>query len=266
MRRVRSLTLGAIVVAVIAGGIALSAALGYWVTEGTRVPITYVEGEFAGSYNPADIRGSYTLADVEASFGIPVDVLARAFGVSELENPGEFRAADLEEMYGEQADGGEIGTDALRLFVSLYSGLPYVAEESTRFPATALVELDAKLATADLEALEARLVPDDTLVIAVEPELAMLAGEDEVEPAPEADATDTEEHDADEAVIRGKTTFGDLLGWGLTKEQIEEVLGMSMGARLKPVRDFAFEEGLDYGTVRTALQALLEPNGEPVSE
>jgi hypothetical protein len=109
-------------------------------------------------------------------------------------------------------------------------------------------------------------VPDEALVIAVEPELAMLAGEAEEETEPEADAAVTEEHDADEAVIRGKTTFGDLLGWGLSKDQIEEVLGMPMGARLKAVRDFAFEEGLEFGTVRTALQALLEPDGEPVSE
>lgn len=262
MLKVRSLTLGGIVVALIAGGIALSSALGYWITESARVPIAYTEGEFAGAYNPADIRGSYSLADIEASFGIPVDVLARAFGVDGIEDPGAFRASNLEEMYGEQADGGEIGTDALRLFVSLFAGLPYAPEDSTRFPASALVELDAKLATADLQALAARVVAEDALAVAVDPEVAMLSGEETDENAPEL----AEDHESEEAAIRGKTTFGELLGWGLSREQIEAVLGMEMGPRLMAVRDFAFENGLDYGSVRTELQLLLEADEATVSE
>lgn len=263
MVRLRSVTLGAVVLLVLAGGIGLSMGLGYWVTESSRVPLSFAEGEFAGAYNPADIRGSYSLSDVEAAFGVPVDVLSRAFGVADLNEPGEFRAGSMEEMYGEQADGGEIGTDSLRLFVSLYTGLPYVAEESTRLPATALAELDAKLATADLEALASIIVPHQSIVIAVAPDVAALSGEEAEDDTAVEGATD---HDDSEAVIRGKTTFGELLGWGLSREEIEAILGMPMGARLKTVRDFSFEEGLDYGSVRTELQALLEQGDAAVAE
>jgi len=48
------------VVFVLFGGILLSIALGEWTTKTTKEPLKFTEGEFAGEYNPADIRGSYT--------------------------------------------------------------------------------------------------------------------------------------------------------------------------------------------------------------
>lgn len=262
MLKVRSFALGGLVFAILFGGIGLSTVLGYWITESARVPTRFSTGEFDGSYNPADIRGSYRLADIEEAFGIPLDVLARAFGVSELENPGEFAASNLESMYGEQADGGEIGTDSLRLFVSLYVGLPYSPQETTRLPSAALIELDAKLATADLAALSERVISEEQLLIAAPAEVAMLSEAEIEEVAPQL----AEERDGEAAVIRGNTNFGQLLDWGLTREQIEEVLGVQMGARLVVVRDFAFDNGLEYGSIRESLQLLLEGGTEPVAE
>jgi hypothetical protein len=43
---------------------------------------------------------------------------------------GEYKAKDLEELYGEQQTG-EIGTDSVKLFTALYLGMPYVSEDST---------------------------------------------------------------------------------------------------------------------------------------
>ena len=36
-------------------------------------------GEFAGQYNPADIRGSYTFDDISNAFEIPIEDLGKAF-------------------------------------------------------------------------------------------------------------------------------------------------------------------------------------------
>lgn len=256
MLRVRSRLLAPLVVVVFVVGIGASVLGGVWITESTKVPVTFTTGEFAGQYNPADIRGSYSLEDIEEAFGIPVDVLARAFGVSVLPDPGEFRASELEETYAVQPDGGEVGTDALRLFVSLYAGLPYVAEDTTRLPAPALGELEPRLAPADVEALRPVLVSLGALRTEVS----------ETASAPESateTAGDTEEHDEDERVIKGRTTFAELLDWGLSRDQIEETLGMPMGARVETVRDFLTAEGLEFAPFRDAFQEMLESTDEP---
>ena len=58
--------------------------------------------------------------------------------------------------------------------------------------------------------------------------------------------------------IKGKTLFSDLLDWGLEKDQIEEVLGMPMGAGSVTVRDFCSEHGIEFSVVKEGLQAILD--------
>jgi hypothetical protein len=61
-----------------------------------------------------------------------------------------------------------------------------------------------------------------------------------------------------ERVIRGRTTFAELLQWGLTQAQIEAALGASMPSDPHVViRDYCTQEGLRYGQVKARLQALL---------
>ncbi|NLI41937.1 MAG: 4Fe-4S binding protein, partial [Caldisericales bacterium] len=61
------------IVTVLFGGILLSIALGEWTTKSTKEPLTFAEGEFAGEYNPADIRGSYTFGEISRLFEIPLE-------------------------------------------------------------------------------------------------------------------------------------------------------------------------------------------------
>ena len=75
--RIRNWHMGLIVLIVIFGGIAMAMAFNLWETEGggdgqgamegsgdgqgtlgILVPVTFGIGEFAGEYNPADLRGS----------------------------------------------------------------------------------------------------------------------------------------------------------------------------------------------------------------
>jgi len=233
----------AIVVPVILfGGIAVSAALNMWVTESTKVPVTYAEGEFAGQYNPADIRGSYSLADIESAFGVPVDVLARAFGVAGVENPAEFLVKGLEDLYGGLAtDTTEIGTDSVRMFVALYKGLPYTPEETTVLPNPAASELRAvgTLSDEQLAWLDTHRVD--------------IAGA-----KPEALTAEHEVSTEEDRTIKGKTTFGELLDWGVTREELEAVLEMPIGPRGTAVRDFFLEKGLEFSTYKTRLQELVD--------
>jgi hypothetical protein len=261
MRSISSSVLAVVVVVIIGGGIGLSAALGYWQTESDRVPSRFETGEYAGLFDPADIRGSYTMGDVADSFEIPLDVLASAFGISSLSEPEQFTASTLESIFLAQPDGGEVGTDALRLFVSLYAGLPYLPEETTRLPEPAFAILGERLSPADRALLELRIVPMPALLPPDQNLEALLAAADEEHETEEGDESalaDTE--------IRGRTTFGDLLTWGLTREQIEEVIGMEMPVRASNVRDTLSEAGLEFGIYRDALQQLLDEGATGVGE
>lgn len=63
---------------------------------------------------------------------------------------------------------------------------------------------------------------------------------------------------AEAGFIRGRTTFAELLTWGLSREQIEEAIGDEMPARGALVRDFAVASDLEFGVLRTKLQELLD--------
>ncbi|MCX7775613.1 MAG: hypothetical protein WHT81_06340 [Rectinemataceae bacterium] len=162
-------TTAAAVIVLFAGGILLASALGFWVTESTKEPAKIKTGEFAGMPNPSDIRGSYTWNDISKSFGIDVGLLMQAFGVKDAST----KVNTLEEAVKSLSlpPGVEIGTDAVRLFVALYTGLPHTPEESTVLPYTAAEILlrEGKADKALIEAAAARAVKPAGTTPAAEP-------------------------------------------------------------------------------------------------
>ncbi len=222
-------------------GILISSALGYWKTEGSKNPAKYTTGIFEGQANPADIRGSYSFSDLEKAFDIPVETLAKAYGFSGSENPTEIKVKDFEEMYGIIGDL-EIGTDSMRLFVSLYKGLPYKPETNTALPQPAWNILNKEGAT------------DKDILSEYSSRVVSLEGFNSSGSNSEADSEQTEE----DTTIKGKTTFSELLDWGLSKEQINGILGIDMGATGITVRDFCSDRGIEFSTVKEPLQDLLD--------
>lgn len=128
--------LGVFVVVLLAAGIGGAKLVGLWKTESTKQPVAIREGEFAGMPNPLDIRGSYTWDDVARAFNFDVQLALKAFGASDPTT----KVNTLESIYGEASlpEGTEIGTDAVRLFVSLLTGLPHAPEGSTILPFSAI--------------------------------------------------------------------------------------------------------------------------------
>jgi hypothetical protein len=238
--RITSKTLAPVILIVFILGIGLSMAFNIWITESSKIPAIYESGEFSGVSNPADIRGSYKFSDIEKAFEIESSMLAAAFGMKDLENPEDFQIKGLEELYGATEDGGTIDTDAVRLFVARYKGLPYTAEDTTRLPSPAVNILKDKLAPADLEALRAISIQLDAVRV-----------EEIANP-------DADEHVEVEAVIKGKTTFDELISWGLSADEIESILGMEMGPRALTVRDYLSEKGLEFSEYKIELQELLD--------
>ncbi|MBI5353937.1 MAG: hypothetical protein HZB50_14945 [Chloroflexi bacterium] len=239
--------LAVIVLILVFGGILFSSMMGWWATESTKQPVTFSEGEFAGQANPADIRGSYTFGDIANSFDVTPEILAQAFGITEG-NPSEFAVKELEVIYLDS--GFEIGTASVRLFVAYYTGLPFdTTDQEIYMPQSATDILLAKgnLSPEQVAYLEKYTVTVDASIPAEEPVV-------DATPAPAVSSSTTSE----EFTVKGKTTFGELLSWGVTQEVIEAIIGTSMPDPAMSVKDFASANGLDFESLKPALQSEVD--------
>ncbi len=224
--------------ALIFGGIMFSSAMGWWNTQSNKQARKLTQGPNAGQSDPADIRGSYTFGDVETNFGIPAELLALAFNV-QTDDPQAFPVKSLEVMYA--ASPQEVGTASVRLFTAFYLNLPIDLSTDMYLPEAAAAILKTRPLTDErlsyLEAHTVSFVPDSTPLIPVE--------------EGEGAAADT--------TIKGKTTFADLLSWGVERETIEAILGMPLPATQgMTVRDFCDQQGLSFGQIKAELQAEVD--------
>jgi hypothetical protein len=239
--------LAVILLVMVFGGIAFSSFMGWWATESTRVPVTFTEGEFAGQANPADIRGSYTFGDIAKSFDVTPEVLAQAFGVT-TQDPSAFAVKDLEAMYLDS--GFEIGTASVRLFVAFYTGLPFdTTDQEIYLPqaATDILLANGNLTGEQIAYLERFTVTAGSSTPAEQPL-------EELTPAP----AETHVPTSEEYTIKGKTTFGELITWGVPQDAIEQLLGASMPDPAMSVKDYAAANGLSFETLKPALQAEVD--------
>jgi hypothetical protein len=230
------------------GGIAVSAALGWWQTESTKVPAVFTAGEYAGQANPADIRGSYTFGDISNSFAVEPDILARAFQVRS-EDPASFAVKDLEALYLDS--GYEIGTSSIRMFVAFYAGLPFdtTGQEIYLPQPAADILLDRQTLTPD----QVGYVQAHSVDVAPAPSEASAPETGSAPAAAEATPAGTQE-----TIVKGKTTFGELIGWGVPQEVIEQWIGAPMPDRAMTLKDYATANGLDFETLKTQLQAEVD--------
>ncbi len=243
--------LAGLIVFVLFGGIFFSSATGWWQTESTKQAAVIKTGAFAGQANPADIRGSYTFGDVEKNFAISPSLLAEAFGIMKTD-PAAFAVKGLEEMYA-GADK-EVGTASVRLFVALYKGMPYDLSADIYLPESAAALLGTRNLTSEQTAyVAAHTVPN----VSAEPGATAAPGSTQVPAAASTPATPAA--DSTVRTIKGNTLFSDLLNWGVSKEAIEQVLGTSMpAAATTKIKDYATEKGLNFETIKPALQTLVD--------
>ena len=251
-----SKTLAALVAAILFGGIFFSSAMGWWQTESTKEAAKITSGEFAGQANPADIRGSYTFGDVEKNFGVPPTVLAEAFGVKDS-NPATFAVKGLEEMYADS--GQEVGTSSVRLFVTFYKSMPYDLSTDIYLPESAATILRTRNLSSEQTAYLAKhTVPN----LGAAPATSAPQATPQATQAPSAQSTpkaETPGASSTDRVVKGLTTFADVVGWGVSQATIENVLGAPMPAASgMKVKDYCTEKGLNFETIRPALQAEVD--------
>ncbi|OHD75015.1 MAG: hypothetical protein A2177_04775 [Spirochaetes bacterium RBG_13_68_11] len=256
--------LAAVVPAIFIAGIGLTMAFNLWHTTTTKEPAKYSTGEFAGQANPADIRGSYSFGDVAAAFpGVPLEVLADAFGVTQ--NPAAFPVKSLETLEG-GTSAYALGTDSVRLFVARYLGLAFEPASTTGLPprAAELLEATGLLDAAGLADVEKRIVGVTAGAVKASPATAAVGA-----PATAAAATVPAETSAAPAAVtaetapvvrtvKGSTTFKDLADWGVESSVLDEALGSAPGAPSVTLRNWCTEKGIEFSTVKTKIQALVD--------
>lgn len=236
--------MGLIIFVVIFAGISATIAAGVWTTESDKIPATYKEGEFEGLYNPEDIRGSYKFKEVSDLFEIEPDVLYRAFGLENINNE-ELKSKDLEGLYAESEN--EIGNGSVQVFVALYKNLP-IALEDTYLPEQAveiILENNKNITEEQILYLKQHTV--------ILPEIT----EDNLNEEPKEQTEDTKnETTEEENLVKGATTFKQVLDAGITKQQIEETLGMEMPSSNTAIKDFCLDVGLSFSEVKIKLNEL----------
>jgi len=291
MIRIKTVPLAIVAVATIFGGIIIAKSVGYYETTASKEPVKFKTGELAGLPNPADIRGSYTWVDIEKAFGVPARESAAAFSVPGTALDPAARVSELETIYaGVLPAGLEIGTGAVRLFVSLYAGLPFEAEAGSVLPDAALALLATRPGM-NAEALKQYVIPGAVPAATAAPAPATTtstAPAVKVPAAPTPSSTTASAPAASPATVpatatpsttaagkgsgsgagaavsstgravAGKTTYGDLYDWGLTVAQVEAVTGFKPGARAQTIRDASVAAGIEFSTFKTALQALVD--------
>jgi hypothetical protein len=77
--------------------------------------------------------------------------------------------------------------------------------------------------------------------------------------APSAEITPAvTQHVALAGTVSGKTTFQELLDWGVTKEAIQKALGSDMPASTTVIKDYVTAKGLEFTAMKTLLQAEVD--------
>jgi hypothetical protein len=66
------------------------------------------------------------------------------------------------------------------------------------------------------------------------------------------------EHTPLENKITGKTSFQDLLDWGVKVEVIQTIIGGELPVASMLIKDYVTQQGMEFAPIKTALQAEVE--------
>ena len=244
--KIKAMTMGIIILIVIFGGIGATMVVDLWTTTTDKIPVLIKDGEFAGAYNPADIRGSYTFADVAELFEIDLQVLYEAFGIPVDTIGTEIQTKDLETLYAESET--EIGNESVRVFVALYKNLPVDLDETylPKQAAELILQKNSKLT----EEQKNYLSTHSLVVSGTSTSEASVTDESKNETAVVTEKT--------ESIVNGTATFQNILDAGVTKEEIEKTINAPMPPTNQTVKDYCTKAGLSFSEIKEKLNALIE--------
>lgn len=224
--KLKERTLFLIVILITFGGIAIADMLGLWTTESSKIPKKIQQGV----YDPGDIRGSYSFEDISQSFDVTPNKIAEAFNIV-AENPEMIKVKDVEKLYGQLGEGIEIGTDSVRYFVALYTGIPYESHDILPAEAVEILYEEGKIQGDEKENL-------------------MITAVDLPKTVYDANILEEEEHIEEGFTVKGKTTVQEVLNEGLSVEELEAIIGTKIKSRGNLIKDLCLENGLPFSEIK----------------
>ena len=61
-----------------------------------------------------------------------------------------------------------------------------------------------------------------------------------------------------EMTITGRTTFQEVMDWGVSQEAIEQIIGIDLPAPAIIIKDFTVSQNLEFSSIKTLLQSELD--------
>ena len=140
----------------------------------------------------------------------------------------------------------------MKWFVALYTGLPFEFEDDEEAPYLLCPAVDILMSHSELTVEQIAYLDAHTIDMDFEAVEYDLPDESQYSDVEEI------ERKQDTMVVAGKTTFADLLGWGVSIEQIEAIISGEILNHLIVVCDYRAENGLSFGNIKTELQAEID--------
>jgi len=135
----------------------------------------------------------------------------------------------------------------VKAFVALYTGLPFTLADDEYLPQSAVELLKAKVTLTEdqVEFLDTHSIDISELEI--------------IEPSPvTGEGTSSEGHEeSTERIIKGNTTFTEVLNWGVSEEEIEAIIGEELPATGISIRGFATQKGLEFSKIKESLSKII---------
>lgn len=246
-----------IVIIIIGGGVLLTSQVGLFDTSRSVQP-----GKLDDSndvYSIADIRGSFSLEEIEQYYQVPPAVIIEAFSLDKDISPAAFQLKDLKEIYQPieiEGDMYEVETDTVKVFVSLYSGIPYISEETNHLPRHAVEYL---VSEDKLTEEEQDYWTNHTFdLLPFKEEVAEELSKEEANTDYQESEIQKEESLIEPVTIVGKTTIAEILSMGIDVKSFEEITGLEIPEdKNVSIRDYAASFGIDFGEIRGKLESFL---------
>jgi hypothetical protein len=102
--------------------------------------------------------------------------------------------------------------------------------------------------------LQSRTLPADVPTATLEPNVATPVTTQVATEIPETVTSAATEHLAPDRTITGKTTFQELLDWGVTNEALQTIVGEPITDCNTVIKDYAVGKGLAFSDIKTLLQ------------
>lgn len=227
-----------LIITIMIGGYMFINSLDLFTDENT--PARYEDG----TYDPSSIRGSYTFAEISDFFDIPLETLLKAFGLSDYPDLENTKAGDLSVIYEDHIGDAEIGNGSIQFFVAAYKGLPIeLTEDTYLFQSAVEIILNEGSPTDEQKEYMSKFTLEN---------IQMTFDEETLRTIEENHALE----ESNAYIIKGNTTFSEIMTWGITEEDIMAIVG-EMPNQILSVRDYCESHDLTFSTVKKSIEALL---------